>query len=368
MQAQLTADELAMYARQLKLPGMTIETQLKLKRARVLVVGAGGLGSPVLLYLAGAGIGKIGIMDGDSVSVSNLHRQVLFDQRTVGTSKAEAARDRLLALNSNISIEVHQLFLSRDNAAAICAQYDVVVDGTDNFAAKYLLDEICGTLRIPLVYASIFQFEGQLSVFHWAADPEGPKSYRDLYPAPPSRDMAPNCSEAGVIGVLPGILGTLQANEVIKIVTGIGEPISSKLLVFDALTCNTRLLKFKHRKSVLPVERIDDRCVTPDFEISAAELLDWLKQGKAVSLIDVRERHEHQAAAIGGTLIPLATLPERLSDLPQTALIVCYCQSGGRSAKAVRFLKSKEYRTSYSLRGGMNVLNASLIEEIACSI
>jgi molybdopterin/thiamine biosynthesis adenylyltransferase/rhodanese-related sulfurtransferase len=348
MQAQLTADELAMYARQLKLPGMTIETQLKLKRARVLVVGAGGLGSPVLLYLAGAGIGKIGIMDGDSVSVSNLHRQVLFDQRTVGTSKAEAARDRLLALNSNISIEVHQLFLSRDNAAAICAQYDVVVDGTDNFAAKYLLDEICGTLRIPLVYAS--------------------KSYRDLYPAPPSRDMAPNCSEAGVIGVLPGILGTLQANEVIKIVTGIGEPISSKLLVFDALTCNTRLLKFKHRKSVLPVERIDDRCVTPDFEISAAELLDWLKQGKAVSLIDVRERHEHQAAAIGGTLIPLATLPERLSDLPQTALIVCYCQSGGRSAKAVRFLKSKEYRTSYSLRGGMNVLNASLIEEIACSI
>ncbi|WJV57586.1 HesA/MoeB/ThiF family protein [Pectobacteriaceae bacterium C111] len=245
----LSKGENEIYARHFSLPGFTQDKQLLLKQAKVLVIGAGGLGSPCMLYLAGAGVGKIGIVDGDQVTVSNLPRQVLYDFKSVGFEKSQQAKERISRLNPYIEIDIFNKFLSTENIEEIFSQYEIIVDCTDNFDAKYLIDETCEKMKKSLVYSSIFQFEGQVSVFHYSEDKENHIGYRDLFPEPPSKEFRESCNDAGVIGTLPGVLGTLQANEVIKMITGIGDVLSGKVLIFDALSCRSSLLKLKKKSS-----------------------------------------------------------------------------------------------------------------------
>lgn len=364
----LSKDELQRYSRHLVLPNFGIEGQKRLKKARVLVIGAGGLGAPLLQYLAAAGIGTLGIVDFDVVEASNLQRQILFSVADVGRLKVEAAKERLLGLNPTIEVITHPHRLTAANALEILGQYDVVADGSDNFPTRYLVNDACVLLNKPNVYASIFRFEGQLSVFNVLLEDgtRGP-NYRDVFPTPPPAGSVPSCEEGGVIGVLPGMLGTMQANEVVKLAAGIGEPLSGKLLMLDALTLATRMLMVsKHPKN--PISGVEPTqtglidyeafCRMPSSavqqEITVQQLQQWRAAGRKFQLIDVRESSEYDAANLGGELIPLGTILEQISRISTELDVVVYCRSGKRSAAAIQTLETAQgFSNLYNLRGGI---------------
>ncbi|AHK19008.1 molybdenum cofactor biosynthesis protein MoeB [Yersinia similis] len=349
--SHLSVSEQEYYLRHFSLPGFDEKMQLKLKAARVLVIGSGGLGAPCLLYLAGAGIGHIGIADHDVISASNLPRQVLFSHQNIGESKAILAAKRLSALNPFIDIEVNHERVNAVNAKGLLRQYDIVVDCTDNFETKYLINDICDELQKPLVYASIFQFEGQLAVFHYRGTTGTSLSYRDLFPAPPQAEFRENCSDAGVLGVLPGILGTMQAGEVLKIVTGMGDVLCDRVMTYDALSNRSSLLRLKPRISIQVSELAAQ---TEALEnISFSHLIRMKSSVPSLILLDVREQAERESVSIGGVHIPLRELPERLEELPQALPIVCYCKSGSRSQRAILFLQEQGFSRVFSLKGGV---------------
>jgi molybdopterin/thiamine biosynthesis adenylyltransferase/rhodanese-related sulfurtransferase len=361
----LSTEELQRYSRHLIMPEVTADGQRRLKAARVLCIGAGGLGSPAALYLAAAGVGTIGIVDFDTVDLSNLQRQILHGTKDVGRGKLESARDRLRDINPEIDIELHQCWFSSENASEIVSKYDVVVDGSDNFATRYLSNDVCVFAQKPNVYGSVFRFEGQTTVF---APHLGGPCYRCLFPEPPPPESVPNCAQAGVLGVLPGIIGMLQAIEAIKLILGIGEPLIGRLLHFDALTVKFRELNLR-RDVQCPVCGDTPTIVSPiDYEqfcgvrdeetipaISAHELKRKLDAHEAFELIDVREPFEYEIARIDGAkLIPLAEIGERTEELQREQLIVVHCHSGARSAQAVRLLQERGFSNVYNLDGGID--------------
>ena len=366
----LSAREIQRYSRHLIMPEVGVDGQRKLKAAKVLCIGAGGLGSPVAMYLAAAGVGRIGIVDFDVVDYSNLQRQLLHGTADVGRSKLQSAKDRLEALNSEISIETHETMLSSQNALDLFAPYDVIVDGTDNFPTRYLVNDACVLLEKPNAYGSIFRFEGQASVFGL---PDGP-CYRCLYPEPPPPGLVPSCAEGGVLGVLPGIIGTIQAMETIKLILGIGEPLVGRFLIFDALRMKFRELKLRKdpdcpvcgtHPTVRELIDYDQFCgIVPaahgaeapadDRDITSVELNERLQRGDPVLVLDVREPQEYQINRIqGSTLIPLGELGQRYAELNADQEIVTQCKSGMRSAKAADFLRQKGFRRVRNLKGGI---------------
>jgi molybdopterin/thiamine biosynthesis adenylyltransferase/rhodanese-related sulfurtransferase len=355
-------EEYARYSRHIIIPEFGLEAQQKLRDARVLVIGSGGLGSPMLLYLAAAGVGHIGIVDFDVVDDSNLQRQVLFTTEDVGLSKARQAKERIQKLNPHIRVTVHELRLDSSNAREIIRAYDVVADGTDNFPTRYLVNDACVLEGKVNVYASIFQFEGQVSVFNYL-QPNGERgpNYRDLFPEPPPPGLVPSCAEGGVLGVLPGILGSMQALEVIKVVTGVGEPLVGRIFLFDAASFETRFLKVRKQPDTR-IEKLIDYQVfcglgqpeAPVQEISVEELAAWQKAGRTFQLIDVREPYEYEIAQIGGELIPLAQVEASADRLRRDVPVVVHCRSGVRSARAIRSLQALGgFDNLHNLAGGI---------------
>jgi len=382
----LSHEELARYSRHLIIPEFNIEGQRRLKQSRVLVVGAGGLGSPLLQYIAAAGVGKIGIIDPDVVDESNLQRQVLYGQSSVGLPKVEEARERIEDINPHIEVETYQDILTSDNALQIIDEYDIVADGTDNFPTRYLVNDACVLLGKVNVYASIFQFEGQVSVFNYL-DKEGNRgpNYRDLFPTPPPPGMVPSCAEGGVLGVLPGIIGSMQALEVIKLASGVGKPLSGRMLLFDALSFTTRILKLsRNPENPLNGEKptqtdlidYEQFCGVPAMgdapieaegikEISVREFEKMKKSGEDFQLIDVREVHEYEIVNLGGELIPKGEIPKHLERIARNKAVIVHCKSGARSAKVVKMLESEYGFTQIcNLKGGL----LAYIEEIDSSL
>jgi len=361
----LTREETARYSRHLIMPEVTTDGQQRLKAARVLCIGAGGLGSPAALYLAAAGVGTIGIVDFDEVDLSNLQRQILHGTKDVGRSKLESAQDRLRDINPEIEIELHQCRFSSENASKIVSEYDVVVDGSDNFATRYLSNDVCVFASKPNVYGSVFRFEGQTTVF---APYLGGPCYRCLFPEPPPPDSVPNCAQAGVLGVLPGIIGTLQAVEAIKLIVGIGEPLIGRLLHFDALKVKFRELNLRRdpqcpvcgeNPTIFSPIDYDQFCGVRDEEtvpiISVNELKRKMDAREAFKLVDVREPFEYEIARIDGAqLIPLGEIAERAGELQREQQIVVHCHSGTRSAQAVRLLQHRGFNNVYNLEGGID--------------
>lgn len=347
----LSEQEAKKYARHLILPEIGEGGQQKLKQAKVLVIGAGGLGCPVLQYLCAAGVGTIGIVDFDKVDESNLQRQVLYSIQDIGKPKAETAKEKLVQQNPFITIVAHNVRLSNENALQIIAQYDLVVDGTDNFSTRYLINDVCVMLGKPLVFGSIFKFSGQVSVFNYRNGP----TYRCLYPDPPLAGEVPSCAETGVIGVLPGICGTLQANEAIKLITGIGKVLGGKLLTFDALTMQFDLFDIPVEPSNRKVEKLIDYDLFCNSvsEISADELRHRIESKVDFQLVDVREEIEYRKKNIGGLLIPLKQLGGQLDKISREKDVIVHCQSGARSKQAVNFLRQKGFTNVYSLRNGI---------------
>ncbi|HHG83663.1 MAG TPA: molybdopterin-synthase adenylyltransferase MoeB [Bacteroidetes bacterium] len=377
--------ELERYSRHLIIPEFNLEGQRKLKEAKVLIVGSGGLGSPLLLYLAAAGVGTIGIVDFDVVEDHNLQRQVLFGVKDIGSFKAEAARKRILDLNPYITVHVHNTALMSDNALDIIKDYDLVADGTDNFPTRYLVNDACVLLDKVNVYASIYRFDGQVSVFNYV-DKDGVRgpNYRDLYASPPPPGLVPSCAEGGVIGVLPGIVGSLQANEVIKVITGIGTPLAGRLFLFDALSFETRTLKVRRdpenplngeNPSQTELIDYDHFCGIPQAaaeveaavpEISVAELAAWKSEGNEFALIDVREPYEFSIANIGGNLIPKGEVVAHLAQIPRNGKVVVHCRSGKRSADVIRELQSDHgYDNLLNLKGGIRAYAEEIDPELA---
>jgi adenylyltransferase/sulfurtransferase len=367
--------ELARYDRHFVMPEFGFESQQKLKAAKVLVVGAGGLGSPLLLYLAAAGVGTIGIADFDTVDDSNLQRQVLFGTTDVGRLKTEAARERLTALNPHIDIRQHPARLTAANAFGVLQAYDVVADGSDNFPTRYLVNDACVLLGKTCVYAAVSRFEGQVSVFNHPERYGGERgpNYRDLHAAPPPPDAVPDCTEAGVLGVVPGIIGSIQALEVIKVITGAGETLSGRLLVFDGLRLETRVFRIRcngdnpltgRHPSIFQLIDYDAFCglshpALPLKEVTLHDLLAWQENGQLFQLIDVREPREHAQSNIGGESIPLAAVAGAAGRLPRNRNLVFYCRSGARSARAIRQLEDTfGFENLYQLKGGLSGIPA----------
>jgi molybdopterin/thiamine biosynthesis adenylyltransferase/rhodanese-related sulfurtransferase len=359
--------ELERYSRHLIIPEFNIEGQRRLKAAKVLVVGTGGLGSPLLLYLTAAGVGTIGILDFDVVDDSNLQRQVLFSVSDIGRPKVEAAKERLVALNPHVTFVVHNDRLTSENALDIIRDYDLVADGTDNFPTRYLVNDACVILNKPNVYGSIFRFEGQVSVFNYT-DAEGKTgpNYRDLFPTPPPPGLVPSCAEGGVLGVLPGIIGSLQANEVIKVLTGVGEPLSGRLFLFDAAVFETRVLKVHKDPDNKPITELidyeffcgigadDEDEAEKVKEISVSDLHEWQENHTDFQLIDVREPYEYEIANLHGELIPLAEVETAIDKIASDKNVVLHCRSGVRSAKAIAALEKKYgFKNLYNLKGGI---------------
>lgn len=380
-----TKAELERYSRHLIIPEFNIAGQQRLKEAKVLVVGSGGLGAPLLQYLAAAGVGHIGIVDFDIVEDHNLQRQVLFGISDVGESKAEAAKARLENLNPYIDIKTYNTRLSSENALEIISQYDVVADGTDNFPTRYLVNDACVLLDKVNVYASIYRFDGQVSVFNYvdpATGERGP-NYRDLYASPPPPGLVPSCAEGGVLGVLPGIIGSLQASEVIKVVSGIGDPLSGRLFIFDALGFSTRILKVR-RDPANPIngenptqtELIDydyfcglapsqqeEEDVVP--EISVSEFEELRTGGLPFQLIDVREPYEYDIVNISGQLIPVGKIVDHLEKISRDKKVILHCRTGKRSANAIRELREKGFDNLFNLKGGILAYADEINPELA---
>ena len=362
---RLSVEELQRYSRHLIMPEVTSEGQNRLKAARVLCIGAGGLGSPAALYLAAAGVGTLGIVDFDDVDLSNLQRQILHGTKDIGRGKLESARDRLHDINPQIETELHKCRFSSENASQLVAKYDVVVDGSDNFPTRYLSNDVCVFAHKPNVYGSVFRFEGQTTVF---APHLGGPCYRCLFPEPPPPDSVPNCAQAGVLGVLPGIIGMLQAIETLKLILGIGEPLVGRLLHFDALKVKFRDLNLR-RDPQCPVCGENPTIFSPiDYEqfceasdeggipeMSPHELKRKMDAGEPFELIDVREPFEYEIARIdGATLIPLGEITDRLDELSDEQPIVVHCHSGKRSAQAVELLQQHGFTKVYNLEGGID--------------
>ena len=366
---ELNNDEVARYSRHLIMPEVGMNGQLKLKSASVLCIGAGGLGSPVAMYLGAAGVGRIGIVDFDVVDYSNLQRQVIHGTPDVGRSKLDSARDRLNAINPEVTVETHDVALSSENALELLANYDVIVDGTDNFPTRYLVNDACVILGKPNVYGSIFRFEGQASVF---ATKDGP-CYRCLYPEPPPPGLVPSCAEGGVLGILPGVVGTIQATEAVKLIIGVGEPLINRFMIYDALRMKFRELKLRkdpdcpvcgETPTVTELIDYEQFCgiTGAATEDVSSEVLDTTVEdlktridGKdEVLVLDVREPQEFQICRIpGSTLIPLNDLPQRLAELEGYKNMVVHCKSGVRSAKAVKLLHEAGFSDAKNLRGGI---------------
>ncbi|HRI80032.1 MAG TPA: molybdopterin-synthase adenylyltransferase MoeB [Cyclobacteriaceae bacterium] len=363
--------ELLRYNRQIILPELGLEGQERLKKSSVLVIGAGGLGSPALLYLAAAGIGRIGLIDFDVVDESNLHRQILYNQSDVGKAKAGAAQLHLQKQNPDILIESHHALLTSANAMEIIGPYDVVVDGSDNLPTRYLVNDACVLLKKALVYGAIFRFEGQVSVFN-QPDNQGGRgpNYRDLFPEPPPPEMVPSCAEGGVMGVLPGIIGSLQANEVIKILAGMGTTLSGRLLLFDALDFTTRMLKVKSnpdnpisglKPTIHALIDYEEFCspghkenTNTVSEISATEVMNLINGKIPFQLIDVREPSEYIIANIKGINIPIKSLGENLSRINKEGLVVVHCKSGERSKRSIIRLQSEfGFNNLKNMKGGL---------------
>ena len=359
-------EEYQRYSRHLNLPNFGIDEQLRLKQAKVLIVGAGGLGSPLLLYLTAAGVGRIGIIDNDRVDLSNLQRQILYNQNDIGKNKIEQAVRRARNLNPSIEIIPYINFLTTENALDIIAQYDIVADGTDNFATRYLVNDACVLLDKINVYASIYQFEGQVSVFNYpsTSGTRGPH-YRDLFPEPPPPGLVPDCATGGVLGVLAGIVGSMQALEVIKCICGIGQPLSGRLFLYDALSCESRIIKFQNKSNVEITELInyDEFCGVNDSnnsneenmkEITVAELKKWRDEGKDFQLVDIREQHEIDFVNIGGEHIPMGEVMAQKEKISEEKDVVFMCRSGQRSGAIVNALSTMGYDNLINLKGGIN--------------
>jgi sulfur-carrier protein adenylyltransferase/sulfurtransferase len=367
----LSSEEYKRYSRHLVLKGFGVDNQLKLKHASVLVVGAGGLGSPALLYLAAAGVGSLGIADHDVVDISNLQRQVLYTMDNVGKSKADAAASRIKDLNPLLSIHVHKSRIVSDNALDIISRYDVVIDGTDNFPTRYLLNDACVLLDKPLVYGSVLEFEGQLAVFNYkSADQHFSSNYRDVFPEPPSAESVPNCEQAGVLGVLPGLIGTMQATEAIKIITGIGEPLVNRLMIFDSATMEQSIIRVPNRKARDTIKSLidyEDFCGIsrdknksldvnkPDMkEVTVQELQKLKESGADFQLIDVREPHEYDICNLDGELIPMSEIPHSVDKIAKDKQVIIHCRSGKRSGDMLLWLeKNHGFKNLYNLKGGV---------------
>ena len=367
----LTNEEVARYSRHLIMPEVGMDGQLKLKAASVLCIGAGGLGSPVAMYLAAAGVGRIGIVDFDVVDYSNLQRQIIHGTPDVGRPKLESARDSLAAINPEVDIETHDLALSSGNALDLFREYDVIVDGTDNFPTRYLVNDACVLLGKPNCYGSIFRFEGQASVF---GAPDGP-CYRCLYPEPPPPGLVPSCAEGGVLGILPGVVGTIQATEAVKLIIGAGEPLIGRFLIYDALRMRFRELKLRRdpecpvcgeQRTVTELIDYDQFCGVapaaaapadappPSDDATVEQLKARLDSRDEPFILDVREPQEYQICNIpGSTLIPLGELPSRLHELEGRGEMIVHCKSGVRSAKAVKLLREAGFAQARNLRGGI---------------
>ena len=367
---ELTTDDLSRYSRHLILPEVGMEGQRKLKAARVLCVGTGGLGSPLAFYLAAAGIGTLGLVDFDVVDASNLQRQIIHSTKDIGRKKLDSAEEKLKALNPALNVVKHETMLSSANALEILRDYDIVADGTDNFPTRYLVNDACVLLGKPNAYGSIFRFEGQASVF---ATEEGP-CYRCLYPEPPPPGLVPSCAEGGVLGILPGLVGVIQATEVIKLILGKGDPLIGRLLLVDALGMRFRELKLRknpecpvcgENPTVTKLIDYQEFCgIHPETkeekamkngvpQISVKEFKHRIDAGDDIFLLDVREPYEFQIAQIGGKLIPQNDVPQRLAEIPRDREIVVQCRSGARSQKIAEFLKQSGYSKVANLAGGI---------------
>ncbi len=365
----ITPDESLRYSRHLILPEIGIAGQERLKASSVLCIGAGGLGSPVLLYLAAAGVGRIGIVDSDHVESTNLQRQIVHGTSSVGKLKTDSARLRLQDVNPFVKVETYPTRLTSENAGILLADYELVIDGSDNFPTRYLVNDACILLGKPLIYGAIYRFEGQASVF---GTTDGP-CYRCLFPNPPGPGESPSCAEAGVLGILPGIIGCVQVNEALKLLLGIGEPLIGRLLLFDALAMRFREMTIRKRpdcpvcgtnptvRELIDYEEFCNAGVKPDTtmqtmipEITARELKDKQDRGDKFALIDVREPAEYAIARIpGATLIPLGTLPSQINNLDPDEEIILQCRSGVRSAQALVFLQQQGFTNLKNLRGGI---------------
>ena len=365
--ATLSNDEILRYSRHLIMPEVGMEGQLKLKAARVLCIGAGGLGSPLALYLGAAGVGTLGIVDFDVVDYTNLQRQIIHTTADVGRKKLDSAADKLKAINPLINLRTFDTRLSSDNALELFRDFDIIADGTDNFPTRYLVNDACVITGKPNVYGSIFRFEGQASIF---ATQEGP-CYRCLCPEPPPPGLVPSCAEGGVLGILPGLVGVIQATEVIKLILGKGEPLIGRLLLVDALAMKFRELKLRKNPdcpvcgthpTITKLIDYNEFCgirgeeapvETGVPEIQVEELKRRQDAGEDIFVLDVREPHEYQICNIGGHLIPLGDLPKRIHELDSSREIVAHCRSGARSAKAVNFLRQAGFRKVHNLAGGI---------------
>jgi len=368
----LNAEEIKRYSRHLIMPEVGMDGQRRIKQGSVLCIGAGGLGSPAAMYLAAAGVGRIGIVDFDVVDYSNLQRQLLHTTNDVGRTKLESAKNKINALNPHVQVDTYEEALSSDNAMRLFKGYDVILDGTDNFPTRYLVNDACVLMGIPNAYGSIFRFEGQASVF---ATKDGP-CYRCLYPEPPPPGLVPSCAEGGVLGVLPGVIGVIQATESIKLLTGIGQPLIGRFLIYDALNMKFRELKLRKDPEcpvcgtnptvtklidydqfcgiVQPAQDHSTGATVSASEITPAELKAKLDAGETPFILDVREPNEYQINKIpGSTLIPLGELPRRYQELPKDRQIVTQCKMGGRSAKAQDFLKTVGFANVLNLKGGI---------------
>ncbi|WP_280233593.1 adenylyltransferase/sulfurtransferase MoeZ [Nocardia cyriacigeorgica] len=366
--AELTRDEVARYSRHLIIPDLGVDGQKRLKNAKVLVIGAGGLGSPALLYLAAAGVGTLGIVEFDEVDASNLQRQVIHGESDIGRPKGESARDSILEINSGIDVRLHTLRLEPENAVELFAQYDLIVDGTDNFATRYLVNDAAVLAGKPYVWGSIYRFEGQVSVF-WEDAPDGRGiNYRDLYPEAPPPGMVPSCAEGGVLGVLCASIGSIMVTETIKLITGIGEPLLGRLMVYDALDMTYRTIKLRRDPERQPITELIDyeafcgvvseegQAAVAGSTVTARELKEMIDAGKPVHLVDVREPVEWDIVHIeGATLIPKDRIlsGEALSELPQNRPIVLHCKTGIRSAEALAALKRAGFADATHLQGGV---------------
>lgn len=356
MSEGLGSEELARYVRHLALPEVGLAGQVRLKAARVLLVGTGGLGSPAALYLAAAGVGTLGVVDFDRVEVSNLQRQVLFGSSDVGRPKVEAARERLLGLNPYVEVVPHPERLEAANVEQLVARYDLVVDGSDNAATRYLVNDACVRAGKPDVWGAVQGFEGQVAVF---ATPGGP-CYRCLFPMPPPPGTIPSCSEGGVLGVVPGVVGMLQATEAIKQILGLGEPLAGRLLVFDALKLTFREVRLRRdpdcpRCAAIPEPTMEAKPPMLPFQIEVEELRSWLDEDREIRLLDVREPQEHALCRIeGAQLIPLHEIPSRLDEIDGETTTVIYCHHGGRSAQAVAYLRQQGLEHTVNLAGGIH--------------
>ncbi len=371
MTEELTHEQILRYSRHLLMPEVGLQGQLKLKNSSALVIGTGGLGAPVALYLAAAGVGRIGLVDYDVVDSSNLQRQVIHGTSTVGRLKVESARDRLQDLNPDIQIDAYNEPFTSENALRIAKEYDIIIDGTDNFPTRYLTNDVSVFLGKPNVYGSIFRFDGQVSVFHAK---EGP-CYRCLFPEPPPPGLVPSCAEGGVLGVLPGTIGTLQATEALKMLLGVGEPLTGRLLLYNALDMSFDFVKLKKNPKCrvcgpnadikelidyeefcgVPSHHADDTSAGADWDISPLEMNTRLKLDPGLILLDVREPHELEISAIEGAKnIPLGEVAQRMSELDSAKEMIVFCKRGSRSARAIEILSSAGFKKMKNLKGGIN--------------